>query len=255
MTFVRALLAALITAAVSVTALGELPTRGPISYHKLAAPPESQKIQWAGPKDGLMIGVQVPEKPLVFIPSKNWDGKVFHGGESTGWIYNSPGEWSSNAVFSVYLKNTSNHSIFWSASPRAWTITFAGDRFKPLKLPFPVSPFPPQEGSAIELSRGCVVETSIPLSAAFWNWPMVREGRYRVSVIYSSLGMGGPAFDVQGFWNGAIQSKQITVKIRHRNGEPQHTADGASRFAQLKFKQQGQLAPAADTARSPTQHS
>ena len=73
-------------------------------------------ILWSESQNGLSLGIEQPRSPFVFIPVKGWKGPVMVAARDGGPpIINAGGHWSEAAVVRVFIRNASDHVIWWSA--------------------------------------------------------------------------------------------------------------------------------------------
>ena len=87
-----------------------LPER-PLASHRV-----SPTVLWSRAQNGLSLGIEQPQLPVVFEPTKNWTGPlvlVTVNPSEVEMKSNPAGVWTDNAVFNVYLRNDSKRPIFW----------------------------------------------------------------------------------------------------------------------------------------------
>jgi hypothetical protein len=186
-------------------------------------------VQWSGCVDGLSLGIQVPERPFVFVPKQGWTGPVIihekdDKGRITKMYSNAGGEWERAAVLTVFMRNSSTNAIFWARDSDVWRVSFSAPGFEqpsPWTGPIP----PPHRPGPIRLAPQEETKITFPLSVAFDIWPSIPEGQYSVAVSYSPnkllrFGRGGEGnwthpYDVIGFWKGKISTPTIMIRVSH----------------------------------------
>ena len=158
-------------------------------------------VLWGKPANGLMLGVEQPKEPFLFIPGEGWE---------------------SLPRFTVHLRNVSSEYILWTDYPFAWHVSLFDQELRKLEpdhypMPSPTAN-PPQR-----LHSGDETVISIPISVgATWKRVAISEGNCSVIITYSpdnylNMDIGGNRiFDVPGFWTGSVKSAPAVVSVKHR---------------------------------------
>ncbi len=212
-------------------AAGSCAPKGPSSAACLSRA-QQPSVRWSAPVNGLSLGVEVPEQPLVFIPKRDWTGSVLiyerdDAGRGKTIRTNPGGSWDSRAVLTVLLRNCTTSTVFWARDRDTWHVSFSGPDFEPPPVR-PGSRPPPLRRGPVRLSSQEKVKIAFPLSGAFDIWPRIAEGEYTVSVSYSperllrfSTGAEHTVhpYDVPGFWTGEVSTPTIRIRVRHATPE------------------------------------
>jgi hypothetical protein len=186
-------------------------------------------ILWSESQNGLSLVIEQPRAAFVFIPVKDCEGPVIVGRDGGPPTVNAGGYWSKAAVVRVFIKNTSDHVIWWSAEHGAnageWSVRVS----KPgvpqpthfdFSMPAPLRPGP------IPLAPAERKELDFDLNDAGGFWPLIPAGKYTVTVTYSpnallKFGRGGGEghwthpYDVPGFWKGIIATPELHVAVAY----------------------------------------
>ena len=199
-------------------------------------------MRWSKPVNGLSLGIEVPPSPLRFVTTRDWKGPTIVYTElESGYMSvtgNPGGVWDESALVTVFLRNETDQSIYWSRSFEVWSLTLtAPDLEQPTPWPGSIPHLPP--APPIPLAPGAVDSVSLHVQRGLSIWPKISSGRYGVHVTYAPThllryGYSGVErgswvhpFDVPGFWTGMITTPSIAV---HIDAEP-HALSGKQQVA------------------------
>jgi len=200
----------------------ETPTERSLSIHRV-----SPIVLWNRARNGFSLGIEQPQAPVVFEPTKNWTGPLVivkalpSGVEMTS---NPAGRWTENAVFTVYLRNDSKRPILWSPDYSDWHVVFTGSN-APKTESWPGGLLsPPSWGTNTppRLEPGGQSRMLVRIHDTDETWPNVPPGKYTIVVSYSPTRYWFPAEGKReapsrrrDFWTGTIETPAVIVEVEH----------------------------------------
>ena len=181
-------------------------------------------ILWGESQNGLSLGTQEPLSPLVFEPTKGWRGPLTLTQKGGFPISNPGGQWSKTALIKVFIKNTSDHIIWWSSDHDVWEVRVSKPGVPQPQPTFWPIPAPPRNGP-LPLAPGEQKEMEFNLNEAGGIWPLIPIGKYTVTVTYSpnrllTYATGGEGHwthphDVPNFWRGIISTPELHIRVTY----------------------------------------
>ncbi len=185
----------------------------------------SAAILWSEAQHGLSLEIERPSSAFVFEPVKGWTGPLLvHPGPGLT-TSNRGGKWSKEAIMKVFVRNTSDHVIWWSeptADDGVWCVTvFRSGAPEPQEW---IGPKPgPERNGPVALAPGAQKEIHFNLNEGGDIWPLMPTGQYTVAVSYSpdrlltyARGSEGDykyPYEVPGFWTGAITTPEVHRQV------------------------------------------
>ena len=190
-----------------------------------SAPADAPVILWSESHNGLSLGI-AKSSTLIFKPSKNWSGPLISREEDTSGSItmksNPGGRWSKSSTIKVFIKNTSDKTIWWALDRDVWKVVLSGSNVpKPKQWLGPMPP--PIIKGPIRLDPGEQSHIQLHVEERGDIWPLVYPGKYKVTVTYSpnkllTYAVGGEGnytmpYDVPGFWRGTIKTPVAIIKV------------------------------------------